>query len=348
VDRHYFDRKYCAIITPFKCNSLEIDYDAFRNLIRYFTRDPEYVKLKGSFVVNPEASEMFYMTRDERINLIKIMMEERLEDMPIFAGVFGVTVDEAIDCALDAKNLGVDGLFIFPPCGTMEVSTAIDNVNYPETWTRWVKAIDDVVDLPIILHPAAPFTIEWGQSLPIECIKMMLDEIPNIVGYKMIYGNDAVSFRVARFFRSYPRHVSILNGPNYSWLIAEMCGLVDGSVQGSWNWDKEAYYAVAEAMEKNDLSAVGKVISTQIIPLWEYIYAGGTRIHVRYKLAAWLRGLISHPYMRPPMPPPTREEATKLYQIIKNSGLSIIGEDEFEAVLAKQEEIIATGIHRKK
>ncbi len=112
ADRHYYDRNYCAIITPFKADSLEIDYDAFREHIRYFTRDPEYVKLRGSFIVNPEAAEMFYMTREERKNLIKIMMEERLNDMPIFAGVFGVTVDDAIECALDAKELGVDGLFI--------------------------------------------------------------------------------------------------------------------------------------------------------------------------------------------------------------------------------------------
>ncbi len=229
----------------------------------------------------------------------------------------------------------------------MEVSTAIDNVNYPEVWTRWVKAIDDAADLPIILHPAAPFTINWGQSLPINCIEMMLDNIPNIVGYKMIYGNDAVSFRVAHFFRSYHRHVSILNGPNYAWLIAEMCDLVDGSVQGSWNWDKEAYYALAEAKEKNDLAEVGKVLSRQIIPLWEYIYEGGTRIHVRYKLATWLRGLISHPFMLPPMGPPTREEAETLYRIIEKSGLSLISRDEFENVLAKQEDIIATGIRRK-
>ena len=346
-DRHYYDRNYVAIVTPFKADSLEIDYDAFRKLIRYFTNDPEFVKARGSFIVNPEASEMFYMSKEERSNLIKIMMEERKENMPIFAGTFGVTAAEAIECALDAKKLGVDGLFIFPPVGTIEVSLTIDNVNYPETWTYWVKSIDDVVDLPIVLHPGAPITQEWGMSLPVDCIKMMLDNIPNIVGYKLINGLDFACFRVARFLRSYPRHVSILNGAPYSWIVSQMCGLVDGSVQGSWNWDKEAYYHYHAAWEKNDLAEIGRVISKEIIPLWEYIYAGGTRIHIRYKIATWLRGLISHPFMLPPMPPPRREEVDILYNITKDTGLSLIDYAEVERVMAKQDAILATAKNRK-
>lgn len=342
-DRHKFDRNYVAIITPFKKDNLEIDYDAFRKHIHWFLDDPEFHKLKGSFIVNPEAAEMFYFSREARNKLIDIMMEEtKGYDMPIFAGVFAVTIEDAITCALDAKERGVTGLFVFPPTGTMEVSTALDNVHYPEVWTRWLKAIDDAADMPIIIHPAAPFSNEWGQSLPANTIQMMLDNIPNIVGYKVINGIDAACFKTARFFRAYPRHVAILNGGNLSWLSAEMCGLVDGSVQGSWNWDKEAYYQVAAAKEHNDLAELSKVLSTAVLPLWEYVYAGGTRIHVRYKLAAWIRGVIPHPFMLPPMGPPHREEAETLYRLIRNSGMSCIDEETFESVLARQDEILAT------
>lgn len=230
----------------------------------------------------------------------------------------------------------------------MEVSTALDNANYPEVWTNWLKAIDDACDMPIIIHPAAPFTNEWGQSLPTSTIKMMLDNIENIVGYKVINGIDAACFRTARFFREYPRHVAILNGGNLSWLSAEMCGLVDGSVQGSWNWDKDAYYWVAAAKAKNDLNELGRVLSTAVIPLWEYVYAGGTRIHVRYKLAAWIRGVISHPFMLPPMGPPHREEAETLYRLIQNSGMSCISREEFEETLSKQDQILSTYFTRNR
>lgn len=345
-DEHYFDRNYVAIITPFKKDSLEIDFDGFRRLIHWFIDDPEFKELKGSFIVNPEAAEMFYMSREDRCRLIDIMMEECGQDMPIFAGVFGVTVEDAIQCALDAKERGVAGLFIFPPTGTMEVSTALDNIHYPEVWVNWLKAIDDVCDLPIIIHPAAPFTNEWGQSLPASTIKEILDNVENVVGYKVINGIDAACFKTARFFRSYPRHVAILNGGNLSWLSAEMCGLVDGSVQGSWNWDKEAYYHVAAAKKKNDLQELSNVLSKEVLPLWEYVYSGGTRIHVRYKLAAWIRGVVPHPFMLPPMGPPHRDEAETLYALFRNSGLSCISREEFESTLARQDEIIGTYYQR--
>lgn len=347
-DRHLFDRNYCAIITPFKKDSMEIDYDAFRKHIHWFIDDPEFKKLKGSFIVNPEAAEMFYISREERNKLIDIMMEECGDDMPVFGGVFGVTIEDAIECALDAKERGVAGLFIFPPTGTMEVSTALDNIHYPEVWTKWVQAIDNACDLPIIIHPAAPFSNEWGQSLPENAIQMMLDTVENIVGYKVINGIDAACFKTARVLRAYPRHVAILNGGNLSWLSAEMCGLVDGSVQGSWNWDKDAYYKVAEAKEANDLNQLTEVLSKAVIPLWEYVYAGGTRIHVRYKIATWIRGCIAHPFMLPPMGPPHREEAEKLYELIEQSGMSCISRQEFEETLSRQDEILNTYYNRLK
>jgi dihydrodipicolinate synthase/N-acetylneuraminate lyase len=179
-DRHYYDRFYNALITPYKPDSLEIDYDAFRKLIGHYVQDERFVKLGGSFICNPEAAEMFYFTKEERQNMLKIVLEERGKDMPIFSGCFGVTVDEAIECALDSKKLGADGLFVFPPTGTLEVGIFADNVNSPEIWTDWVKAIDKVVDLPIILHPVSPANAKWGAALPLPTVKSLVENVPNI------------------------------------------------------------------------------------------------------------------------------------------------------------------------
>jgi len=349
MSQHKYDRHYCAIITPFQADSLDIDYDAFRKHIRYYTQDEGFVRHKGSFIVNPEAAEMFYFSKEERQNMIKIMLEEKNEDMPIFAGVFGVTVDDAIECALEAKEMGCDGLFIFPPAGTVEVTTGIDNVKCPETWRDWVKMIDDEAGMPIILHPAAPPTMEWGTSLPIETVKLMVESIPNIVGYKMIYGSESAHFRIARYFRSVEdtHHVGILNWSNYALATCVMCDLVDGTVQGAWNWLKEPLLKFFDAYEAGNLQVASETIKNQISPLWEYIYQGGTRIHIRYKIAVWLRGFISHPFMRPPMPPPRKEEVETLFNIINNAGLSCIDRKTIDAVMPKQDMILATGLHRK-
>ena len=73
-----YDRNYCALITPFKSDSLEIDLEAFRKFVRYFTTDAKFLKVKGAFIANPEAAEMFYMTAEERAELLKIVIEERI------------------------------------------------------------------------------------------------------------------------------------------------------------------------------------------------------------------------------------------------------------------------------
>ena len=54
--------------------------------------------------------------------------------------------------------------------------------------------------------------------------------------------------------------------------------------------------------------------------------------HIRYKVGAWLRGFISNPFMRPPMPKPRKEEVRKLYELLSNVGMSVIDRAEVEKV----------------
>ena len=57
------------------------------------------------------------------------------------------------------------------------------------------------------------------------------------------------------------------------------------------------------------------------------------RLHVRYKVATWLRGLIPNPFMRPPMPDPRQIEIDTIYALLQAAGLSVI--DKKDAVLGK-------------
>lgn len=341
---HKYDRYYCALVTPFKPDSLELDLDAFRTFVRYFTQDPKFLKVKGALIANPEASEMFYMTPEERAELIKVVMEERPADMPVFCGAYGVRPDEVITSCLQAKSLGVDGIFVFPPTGTMEVGTAIDGAQNPEIWTDWVKMIAEATQLPLILHPAHPRTQEWAGALPLPTVKMVLEQVPSVVGYKMIYGNDVAHFRIARFIRSLPRHVAILNALHYCYHTTWLCGLLDGMVQGAWNWNKEAMQDHILALEAGDWPLVKQIYTTQYLPVHEYVYSNSARLHIRYKLATWIRGLIVHPFQRPPMPAPRQEEAEALYQLILKTGQSIITRSEFEATWRRKDQILAKGV----
>jgi len=63
------------------------------------------------------------------------------------------------------------------------------------------------------------------------------------------------------------------------------------------------------------------------VQLHEYIADMG-RLHTRYQTAAWLRGLIPNPYMRPPMPLPRQVEIDTIYELLQKLGLSVIDKSE--------------------
>ena len=70
-----------------------------------------------------------------------------------------------------------------------------------------------------------------------------------------------------------------------------------------------------------------------LVQLQEYVADMG-RLHIRYKTATWLRGLIPSPFMRPPMPQPKQAEIDTLWELLNNLGLSLI--DRAETKLESQ------------
>ena len=56
-----WDRIYTAVVVPYKSGTFEVDYDAYRKLIRYFLQ-PKFVDAGGGIIVNPEAGEIFYLS----------------------------------------------------------------------------------------------------------------------------------------------------------------------------------------------------------------------------------------------------------------------------------------------
>jgi len=339
IDTHKYDRYFNAILTPFKQDSLEIDEDLFREHLRRYTRDPDFLRIGGAIIVNPEAGETFYLTQEEQDSLTKITLQERPKDMPVFSGFYGVSMEEIISSALQTKSLGVDGLFVFPPTGTMEVGVAIDTAKNPEIWTDFVRAIAVATQLPLILHPAAPRTQQWGGSLAVESVRMLVEEVPSIVGYKFIYGLEHASFRVAQFLRSFPRHVAILNAP-----VAEqqalVLGLVDGAVSGGLNFMKEPIVEHLLAWQAGDMKKVKKIWSEQVIPINSAVYDDHSRLHIHYKIATWIRGFIPHPFMRPPMPPPRLDEIEIIFKAIDKAGLSHISRSELNRTYATKKKVL--------
>jgi dihydrodipicolinate synthase/N-acetylneuraminate lyase len=94
----------------------------------------------------------------------------------------------------------------------------------------------------------------------------------------------------------------------------------------------EPMMAHLAAWKKNDTAEATRIWNGGLYDLHAYIYSDYSRLHVRYKLATWLRGLIPSPFMRPPQPEPRKEEVLALAELIKKTGLGVIEADAIERI----------------
>jgi 4-hydroxy-tetrahydrodipicolinate synthase len=89
------------------------------------------------------------------------------------------------------------------------------------------------------------------------------------------------------------------------------------------------------AWKRKDPEDASRIWKGGLADLHEYVYGDYSRLHVRYKIATWLRGLIPLPFMRPPMPKPKKEEVLKLQSLLTQAKLAVIPELEMNRVLGR-------------
>jgi dihydrodipicolinate synthase/N-acetylneuraminate lyase len=323
------DHLYAAVLLPYD-DQLKVDERAFRKFLRVFLDNERFVAMGGGLCINPEAGEIFYLSRAEKRRVLEIAMEEINGRVPVLAGTWAMTTAEMVDTAKDCKALGVDGIFVTPPGGAQDVTSCWDADSYPEIWLDTIVAQDRAVDLPIVTHPVGGAKPPFYPGLPINATLRICREVPNIVGWKMTYMYDGFRI-VAKGLRGLDRHVAVMGALASRFHEYKATGLFDGTLSGFWNFAPEPMLEHLAAWDANDAERARKIWDGGLCELHEYVADMG-RLHIRYKTAAWLRGFIPNPFMRPPMPKPKQEEIDTLWRLMTQMGLSVI--DLSEAKLA--------------
>jgi dihydrodipicolinate synthase/N-acetylneuraminate lyase len=148
----------------------------------------------------------------------------------------------------------------------------------------------------------------------------------------MTYGYDGFRI-VANGLRSLNRHVAVMGALASRFHEYRATGLFDGTLSGFWNFALEPMLDHLEAWDRHDIDEACRIWNGGLVQLQEYVADMG-RLHIRYKTATWLRGLIPSPFMRPPMPQPKQAEIDTLWELLNNLGLSLI--DRAETKLESQ------------
>jgi 4-hydroxy-tetrahydrodipicolinate synthase len=322
----FSDRMFVATVTPFTGDALEIAESEYRHLLRRFVGANGGEQRIG-VIAAPEAGEIYYLDRSEKRRLLELTNEEAGDGVPVLMGVSENTTAATVEAAQEAVAMGVDGLFVMPPIGALDVTAAWDPVRYPEIFTDLLQAIAEAAPgVPMVCHPTGTPTAQFGVGLPAETAVHICRAVPSIVAWKMTYSYNGYRI-VARALRGLDREVKLYasSAPFFHEYLAAR--LFDGTATGALNYGLDLMLEHIAAWRAGDLERARQLWDGGLAQLHEYVYADHARLHVRYKVATWLRGWIGSPRMRPPLPEPRRAEVTNLAQLLRACGVSVIGPD---------------------
>jgi 4-hydroxy-tetrahydrodipicolinate synthase len=212
--------------------------------------------------------------------------------------------------------------FVTPPGGAQDVTSCWDADNYPEIWLDQIIAQDRAVDLPIITHPVGGAKPPFSPGLPVKATIHICQEVKNIVGWKMTYMYDGFQI-VAKALRGLDRHVSVMGALASRFHEYKATGMFDGTLSGFWNFALDPMLEHLAAWDRNDIATANQIWNGGLSALHDYVADMG-RLHIRYKTASWLCGLVPHPLMREPMPRPRQEEIDTLYALLSALKIPLI------------------------
>jgi 4-hydroxy-tetrahydrodipicolinate synthase len=327
-----YDRLFVAVVTAFT-EDFQIDEGAQRSLLQYFTQ-PKFLDSGGAVIVNPEAGEIYYLTREQKKRNVELAVEVCGGKLPVFAGALALTTEETVEVAIDAKDAGAEGIFLLPPIGGSEVTITWDPEKAPEVFLDMAKAVIEATDLPAIVHPSGPASPAWGVGLPLSTTIKMCQEIPNIIGWKMLQSYQG-ALTIGRALRELDRHVALLRAPANFFHENLATGCFDGTVSGAFCYAMEAMVDHINAWKRDDFKEAYRIWKAGLEDLHYYVYLDYGRLHIRYKTATWLRGLVPHPFMILPVPRPNREEILTLRELLIKTGLNVITEEAMATILDK-------------
>ena len=159
-----FQGSICALITPFRKGAVdEKAYEAFV--------DWQIGQGTNGVVPCGTTGESPTLTHDEHRRVVEICIAVAKGRVPVIAGTGSNSTREAIELTLHAKKAGADGALVVTP---------YYNKPTQEGLYQHFKAINDAVDLPIIIY-----------NIPARCVVDMsidtmarLAKLPNIIGVK--------------------------------------------------------------------------------------------------------------------------------------------------------------------
>lgn len=159
-----FNGSYTALVTPFRDGA--VDEDAFVRIVEWQIREGTH-----GLVPVGTTGESPTLSHDEHKRVVELTVSTAAGRVPVIAGAGSNSTAEAIEFTRHAKSVGASAALIVTP---------YYNKPTQEGLYQHYKAINDAVDLPIIIYNIP------GRSVVDMSVETMSRcyELPNVVGVK--------------------------------------------------------------------------------------------------------------------------------------------------------------------
>ncbi len=308
-----------VIYTDAGCTTL--DYEAYRDHLRFLLSHEI-----AALCVGGHAGETECLTMDERLKVIEIAIDESKGRVPVLGGVIADSTWAAIEQVRIQKEHGVDGVLICAP-----TILSWDAVSADEMLVAHFSAIDREGRLPFVIY-GGPGAGEGSttRQLPGTFIKVAR-RCEHLVAWKIpvrgvMTGKNSLEECVqtlAAVAKTTRRTVSPLVAGDFDFLAALKAG-AKGTVNSNESVRVDDNTAIYKAFREGD-HATAERLQERGKPLSDVIY--GIRIgrsytffHYRGKIAAWMLGYLSNPFMRLPQVPPPADEIQMIFDALVASG----------------------------
>lgn len=221
-----------ALITPFT-EQQQLDENALRRTVSRVIADGVH----GLFALGTNG-EFFTLTHEEKLNIVRIVVDEAAGRVPVFAGTGGIGTEETIRLTREMEHVGIAAVSVITPFFLSFTQAELE---------RHYRRLAAATSLPMLLYNIPGRT---GNHLQPATVARLAEE-PNIVGIKDSSGNFDV---ILQYIERTAPPFSVLSGTDLLILPSLLAG-GRGAVASTANFIPRTVAAIYEHWKQGDMEA---------------------------------------------------------------------------------------------
>lgn len=251
--------------------------------------------------------EAYALSHKEKVQVMKIVVDETKGRVPVYAGTGCPTTKETITLSKEAEEIGADILSVIVPYFAA--------ASQDELYAHY-KAVAGSVKIPVVLYNIPART---GNALAPATVARLAKDVPNIMGAKDSSGNFDNMKQYIELTTDIGKEFSVLSGNDSLILPAMMFG-GKGGIAGCANVFPRTMVEIYEAFTVGDIERAKKVQDS--IRIFRNCFKYGNPNTI-VKMAAGLLGYNVGPCRRPfsSITPEGLEALKKTLEQCKENGL---------------------------